>query len=154
MSKEEFSRAVVRTSRSWDVSTDFMLHATGRRVLPSDQGAIRSMDAENLSTSRSWKEGEKVTVVFFFLESGLSAEEVAREYFLRGLRPVAPYILTELNIEDPSFADEFTNATQWRDGNRWHYAVFGKCQNQRLTRASSCFGQYSEPTWFAGQREV
>ncbi len=69
-------------------------------------------------------EGEEVDVYFFSLKRFASPQKVAKAYAIRGLKP-DPVAQARVNEDDPAFADEHPNATQWQDADgRWCYAAF------------------------------
>ena len=103
-----------------------MLDATGRNQY-TDKGVVKAMP-------RGY--GDTVDVYFFKLDLSksngyISCADLAKEYALRGLVP-DPYAQTEVNIDDPSFADEHPNATQWQDGDgKYCYACFDRWRDGR-----------------------
>lgn len=79
---------------------------------------------------------EEVEVCFFLLEKFTSAADVQQALADRGLEP-DPYALAAVNEEDPSFADNHPNGTQWVDSDGNHcYLAFGGFGGGRLV---DCF---------------
>lgn len=95
-----------------------------------------------------------VEVIFFKLGRGVGAEELEREYELRGLVP-DPYAQAAVNEEDSVFVDERPNSTQWnRDGRNASYLAFDRWNDERVVYCYRCVDDWYGRWWFAGVRKV
>ncbi|MFA6028092.1 MAG: hypothetical protein WC752_04170 [Patescibacteria group bacterium] len=92
-----------------------MLDATGRNQHFQPQVVLNMPVARN---------GE-MDVIFFHIGRRLADVELAKEYEDRYIKPLDPYTLLQINIEDPQFADDHPNGTIWKDERgRWCHAAF------------------------------
>ncbi len=98
-----------------------MLDATGRKQY-TDRVVVKNMP----------RDGREEDDVFFFEPrksaydryGNISDENLAKEYDFVGLKP-DPYAQAQVNIDDPSFADECPNGTHWEDADgKWNFAAF------------------------------
>ena len=98
-------------------------------------------------------EGEEVEVHFFKVGRYISVGDLGREYESRGLKP-DPYAQAQVNTDDPSFADEHPNGSQWRDadGNAC-YATFHSWFDDRKVYVLSRGVGWDDGWWFAGVRK-
>lgn len=112
----------------------------------------------NLEVAETMPRGYGRSEQVYFFKSGrpLTDEELEEEYRGRHLRPADPYLLTQVNTDELSFADDYPNGTHWRDPStgRWCFAIFcreGEC-NRVLSIDVSEEG-WDDYWWFAGVRE-
>ena len=98
-------------------------------------------------------EGEEVDVFFFQLKRYASPQEVAEAYAIRGLKP-DPIAQARVNEDDPTFADERPNASQWQDSEgRWCYAAFGRWGGGRSVGVDRRDGGWGGGWFFGGVRK-
>lgn len=129
-----------------------VLDATGRKQY------ITSSVVEGMPKG----EGEEVEVVFFqpeksaYNENGwISDDNLEKQYELWGLTSVDPYSLSEVNKEDPAFADKHPNATHWKDENgNWCYTAFSLWHDGRGVGVFRDDYRWSVYWWFAGLRKI
>ena len=77
----------------------------------------------------------EVGVHFFKINSYVSCADLVKEYELRGLEPVDPFLLAAINQVDPAFADAHPNATQWTDSKgKFCCAIFDCWHGERRVR--------------------
>ena len=103
-------------------------------------------------------EGDVVEIFLFKLDLskrgyGISDNGLAKEYELRGLKPVDPFALAALNEADPDFIEEKSNATHWKDmqGN-WRVAVFHNSWGDVVYVGRNDVA-WDASYWFAGVRK-
>ena len=123
-----------------------ILDATGRK---------QYVNKDILETMPGKGEGaEEIDVYFFKLGRWVGAEELEREYALRGLTP-DPYAQAQVNTDDPEFATEHPNSTQWnRDGKVSSYLDFGRWGGGREVYCGRYDSDWNDDYWFSGVRNV
>lgn len=95
----------------------------------------------------------EVDVFFFKLGTRVSVDDLDREYESRGLVP-DPYAQSQVNADDPAFADEHPNGGQWRDSkNRACYIAFRRLGGERRVLVSRSSRVWSGGWWFGGVRK-
>ncbi|MBI4138110.1 MAG: hypothetical protein HY482_00750 [Candidatus Wildermuthbacteria bacterium] len=126
-----------------------VLNATGRRQC-KDRSAVASMPRG---------EEDEGDIYFFQVDLSdrgghISNEDLGKEFKCHGLNPVDPYKLAQANADDPAFADEHPNGTQWKDADgNWFHATFGRRLGERgVTVFRGVSGWYGG-WWFAGLRK-
>jgi hypothetical protein len=118
--------------------------ATGRKKYGDDK-VIESMPRG---------EGEDVEVVFFNIGRFVTPAQLLEEYEKRGLKPADPYSLAAVNLDDPAFADEKPNATQWQDSaGKYCYAAFYRWLDERAVGVDRNAFDWVGHWWFAGLRK-
>lgn len=97
-------------------------------------------------------EGEEVEIHFFKLGRYIRDAELEKEFELRGLES-DPYAQAQVNIDDPSFADEHPNGSLWKDkdGNRY-FLTFRRWRDQRVVSCGRASDFWQKDLWFAGRR--
>lgn len=79
---------------------------------------------------------------------------LAREYALRGLIPADPYSLAQVNLDDPDFADNHPNTTQWRDiDGGVVYLLFDSNNVDSRLGLHSTAHNLNKDFWYAGLRK-
>ena len=119
-------------------------------------GRVEYVDEDIAKTMPRLGEGvrENMEVVFFKLGRNVGAEELDREYELRGLVP-DPYAQAAVNEQDSAFADKHPNGSQWyREGRNASYLAFDRWSDDErrvdcLRRGNAWLGHW----WFAGVRK-
>jgi len=81
---------------------------SGRRQYIIDKSVLATMPANGNGI-------EEVDIFFFQPRSFIPAGDFEHLLDLYGLKP-DPYALAKVNEDDPTFAEEYPNGTQWRDG--------------------------------------
>jgi hypothetical protein len=120
------------------------LKATGRNLYVND-------DVVELMPQG---EGDEVEVNLFNVGRYITDDELNKEFYLRGLKPVDPFALAALNEAYPAFADEKPNATHWKDAQgNWCYAIFGRWRGERRVNVNRNAGDWNDNYWFAGVRK-
>lgn len=120
------------------------LNATGRKQYVD--GAVLNVMPQGEDTDMG--------VFFFNLGRFVSGEELEKEYDLRGLKPADPYAVAAVNEADPVFADEYPNATHWKDADgKWCYAAFRRWDDKRLVVVDRRDDDWDGHWWFAGFRK-
>jgi len=97
---------------------------------------------------------EEVDVYFFRVRAGryLNAEKLAREYESRGLVP-DPYAQAKVNEDDPAFADQYSNGTQWnREGKVSTCLSFSEWGDVRSVDCNRSDNGWGSAYWFGGIR--
>jgi len=119
------------------------LEATGRRLyLTDDVVAAMPRGVE-----------EEVDVCFFNENRFLSGAALQKAYESHGLTPADPYSVAAVNEDDPAFADDHPNATEWLDKNgKRCYAAFDRWIDERDANVSRDDGGWRDDWWFAGVR--
>ena len=141
--KDRFSRSVI-VNRS--LSHRDAIAATGRRQYVDD-GVVQEMP-----------NGTDSSVQVFFFNFGhhvMSDDDLEKEYASCGLIPCDPHALAKVNEDDPAFADEYPNATHWRDtDDKWCFATFRRLGGERSVGAGrNSDSDWSGSWWFAGVRK-
>lgn len=142
---EMMSSMIVRHVKEVDrtCSPQQMLDATGRKQY-TDRDVVATMP-------RGEGDGEGEVVFFKPGRELANNAELEQEYELRGLKPVDPYSLAEVNKDDPAFADTHPNATILGDN---CYAAFDRWDgDERNVRVFRHGGGWSDDWWFAGLRK-
>ena len=122
-----------------------VVDATGRNQYVSD---------EVLATMPASVGPDEDDVYFFKVGRSLTAEQLDKEYELRGLVP-NPRKQVQANADDPSFADEHWNGTQWnRDGKVSSFLAFDGWGGGRNVDGSRYGYEWDGRWWFAGVRKV
>jgi hypothetical protein len=104
-------------------------------------------------------EGEEVDVYFFKPDLSargghISDDDLEKEFELRGLKPVDPYSLAQVNTDDSAFADERPNGTHWKDENgKWCFATFSRWYGERRVFVDRNARGWLDHWWFAGVRK-
>ncbi len=121
------------------------LEATGRKVYVNN----------NIVATMPKGEGEEVDVIFFKLDRYISDDDLEKEYAVRGLKPADPYSLAAVNEADPAFADEYPNATHWKNANgQYSYATFDvRLGDERYVHVRRRAVDWRNDWWFAGVRK-
>jgi hypothetical protein len=120
-----------------------LLDATGR-VQETYKTAVATMPRG---------EGEEVEVFFFKASHYLSDSEVEKEFARHGLKP-DPYAQSQVNIDDPVFADDHPNVTQWKDdGGHWCYLIFCRFISDRRVSIQLGNGGLGPRWWYGGVRK-
>ncbi len=119
-----------------------VLKAIGRKQIV-DSLAVRSVPRG---------QGKEAVVEFFHVGRPISNEELSQEYQKHGLIP-DPWAQSQVNLDDPSFADRFSNGSHWRarDG-QWCYLAFTKTRGERVVALRWKGGEWPSSWWFAGVR--
>ncbi|MDP3875127.1 MAG: hypothetical protein Q8Q22_01240 [bacterium] len=121
-----------------------VLDATGRKQY-TDPNVVDAMPRG---------EGEEADIHFFKPGRYVNDSELEKEYELRGLKPVDPYSLAQVNVDDPSFADIHPNGTHWKNSKgQWCFAAFGRWCGERGVRVSESGNAWIDDWWFAGVRK-
>ncbi|HEY4496878.1 MAG TPA: hypothetical protein VI432_01890 [Candidatus Paceibacterota bacterium] len=95
-------------------------------------------------------EGEEVEVHFFNLGRDLTQDELECEYERLGLVP-DPRAQAQVNTEDPAFADDHPNATQWDvQDNVSSFVTFVRWSDKRIVGVDRGGKDWSSYGWFAG----
>lgn len=132
-------------------SPQAVLNATGRKKYVTDSVVVTMPKGQ----------GGEVEVHFFkpdksaYNENGwINDEGVEQQFALRDLVPVDPYSLAAVNKSDPGFADEYPNATHWKDENdKWCYAAFYRWSGERGVSVYQSDDGWNDYWWFAGLRK-
>lgn len=143
---EKESNTVVRhVTVNRDEAPQFIYGIKNRRQYVDDSALI-TMPSGGTGT-------EEVDIVFFKLGRYVSVDELDREYEARGLKP-DPYAQGQVNIDDPVFADQYPNGSQWRDQNGKAYcATFDRWFDERFVNVDRLDYAWSDYWWFAGVRK-
>lgn len=127
------------------------INATGRKKYCSDS-VVNAMPQG---------EGDELDIFFFKPDASaydkngyISPAEVAKQFELRGLKPVDPYALAAFNEAEPAFADDYPNCTHWEDenGNGGHIA-FLRRDDERRVGVRQNDRDLDDDWWFAGCRK-
>lgn len=99
------------------------------------------------------KAGASTELVLFKIGKLISGKNLAAEYEKRGLVP-DPFALAKYNQDNPEFADDHPNATQWVNKEGKHcYAAFGRWRGERSVDVCSDEDDWDGGWWFAGRRK-
>lgn len=67
----------------------------------------------------------EIEIIFFKPELAMRDSELEEQYALRELEPVDQYLLNKFNQNNPSFCENYPNATHWKnEGFLWSFAGF------------------------------
>ena len=124
-----------------------------RQQMIDSTGRKQDIDKEVLETMPLQGTGiEEVDVYFFFPSRYLTIDEQEKKLAAAGLEPDY-YAQVQVNIDDPSFADEHPNGAQWdnKDGQASYVAFYryGGARSVRVHRRDR--GWYGD-WWFAGRK--
>ncbi len=93
-------------------------------------------------------------VYFFPAKRFIPAAELAAEYEKRGLIP-DHYAQMQVSIDDPSFADEHPNGSQWQDEKgRYCYLAINRWDDERYVNVNQDDNDWRDNWWFAGVRKL
>ncbi len=140
---ETVSLMTTRRVRNVDrtLTPQLMLDATDR-VQYTDRKVVASMP------QGGFKEGD----IFFFqqLPRNPSSAEVAEAFEFRGLK-ADPYALAKFNQDNPRFAADHPNGTQWKDAEgRTCSMTFGLKSGEYYVCVDHRCDDWPTGTWFAG----
>lgn len=121
-----------------------MIKALGRKEY-IDKGVLATMPTEGKNEE---------DVLFFPGKRFIPVAKLALEYELRGLVP-DPYAQAQVNIDDPAFADEHPNGTQWKDaqGNLC-FVTFDRWDEERYVSVLRDDAGWYDNWWFGGVRKI
>jgi hypothetical protein len=120
-----------------------MIHSLGRREYVEND-VLATMPIEGPD------EGD---LYFFPAKRFIPVNELAREFEIRGLTP-HPLAQMQVNIDDPSFADDYPNGVQWQDSKkRFSYATFDRWGGGREVLVNSSGLDWDDRWWFGGVRK-
>ena len=89
---------------------------------------------------------EEGDLLFFPLKRYMPVAEIARAFDEHGLKP--HYVAQiQVNVDDPSFADEYPNGMQWGDN---CYAAFDSLDGEHEVRVNADDDDWDDDCWFAG----
>jgi hypothetical protein len=121
-----------------------VLDATGRNQY-TDKSVVATMPRG---------EDEETDVYFFQLGRYVSNADLVKEYELRGIEP-DPYAQAQVNTDDPDFAKEKPNGTQWKDKDgKWCFVTFNLWNGRRNVSVGRGGGGWLDDWWFAGVRKA
>jgi hypothetical protein len=144
---ERHSKMIVRhVTVNRDKTPDEMIDASGRRKYV-DKNVYKTMPRQGTGI-------EEVDVYFFRPGRYLAIDEQEKELAAVGLVPDY-YGQMQVNIDDPSFADEHPNGAQWDNKNgQASFFAFDRDGSERYVYVyRSGFG-WCDDWWFAGVRKV
>ena len=136
---------VRRVTVNRDQTPEQMINATGRKPYVI-AGVLNTMPRQGTGT-------EEVELYFFNPGRLLTIDEQVQELAAYGLVPDY-YAQIQVNIDDPSFADEHPNGAQW--DNKGEQASFFQFSRWDVGRSVLCRrggGDWSGDWWFAGVRK-
>lgn len=141
---EAVSEMIVRPFKVDRIKTpEQMIKALCRNEYVSDD-VLETMPTEGPS------EGE---LYFFPIKRFISVKDLALEFESRGLIP-DPYAQLQVNIDDPSFADEHPNGVQWQDAKgRYCFVACDGWGGGRLVGVDTDDYVWNVNWWFAGRRK-
>lgn len=121
-----------------------MIRALGRK---------EHVEIEALATMPTNGPGEG-ELYFFLAKKNTSASDLSVEFERRNLEQDY-FAQIQVNIDDPTFADEHFNGMYWEDDRgRFFYAAFCKDQDGREVLVGSDHGEWDDaPCWFAGRKK-
>lgn len=124
-----------------------LLGLTGRKQY-TDKSVVATMPSLGTGV-------ERIQVEFFKLNRWISDNDLVKEYQQRGLIP-DPYAQTQVNINDPAFADAHPNGTYWQDSdNKWCFVNFDWDENYThdVCVDHNGAGGWATNWWFGGVRK-
>jgi hypothetical protein len=96
---------------------------------------------------------EETDVYFFRVAFRVNDDDLEKEYERRGLRPVDPYSLAQINIDDRRFSHDRPNGTHWKDAEgKWCLASFNHHNGHDCVDIYRGDSQWGPFWWFAGVR--
>ena len=96
---------------------------------------------------------EETDVYFFHVGRRINDDDLEKEYERRGLRPVDPYSLAQINIDDRLLSYQRPNATHWKDPEgKWCLASFNHHHGHDLVDIYPGDSNWGPFFWFAGIR--
>jgi len=106
----------------------------------------------------SMPRGDGMEKDIYFFKLNCFADDIVldQEYKLRGLKPVDPYSLAQVNIDDHAFADRYPNCTHWQDSNNnWCFITFslqfdGRSVAIDVNYEDDWVNEWSDQWWAAG----
>lgn len=126
-----------------------MLDALGRNQY-TDKKVVASMPRG---------EGDEVDMVFFkprpeeYTRPGfMSSADYMKALDRRGLKP-DPYAQAQANKDDPAFADEHPNGTQWQEDDHYNFAAVSRWGGRRGVGVGRHGGDWNGNWWFGGVRK-
>jgi hypothetical protein len=126
------------------LSAQDAIKATGRAMYLND--SVVATMPRGVST--------EVDVHFFRLGRYVGSADLLKEYELRGLEPVDPFLLAAVNQADPAFADSHPNGTQWTDAKgKFCCTLFHRWNDERIASVYQDGGGWCGYWWFAGARK-
>ena len=143
---ERRSKTIVRrTIVNRDQMPEQMVNATGRKQYVSAE-TIKTIPRQGTGT-------EEVELYFFNPGRGLTIDEQEQELAAYGLVPDY-YAQVQVNIDDPSFADEHPNGAQWdnKDGQA-SFLTFSRWSGERRVDCDRSDDDWHGNWWFAGVRK-
>ncbi len=141
MSTQTLPNTIVRTIKVDRSRTSQEALDTTKRIQRTDKKVVASMPRG---------EGDEVEMTFFQLGGYATNDEVAAEYEAKRLKP-DPYAQMAINEEDPAFADEHPNSTQWPNGEGgYNYLGFDGWFGERGVGCCRDVGGWSACWWFGG----
>jgi hypothetical protein len=145
---ERRSKIIVRrTTVNRDQTPEQMINATGRKQFLDEGG-------KTLKTLPRQDTGIEVVELYFFNPGRyLTRDEQEQELATYGLVP--DYCAQiQVNIDDPSFADEHPNGAQWdnKDGQA-SFVAFGRWNVERHVYVLRVARGWRDVWWFAGRRK-
>lgn len=120
-------------------------------------GRVPYFNKEILETVPRCK--NRIVDVFFFPaghnQNQISNEDLNREYENYNLVPVDFYSLAKVNSDDPTFADQYPNTTQWRNqsGKLCVARFFSWSAEKRIFVFELDRSKYFGCWWFGGVRK-
>lgn len=142
------SKSVVRrrVTVNRDLTPEQMIEATGCKQYV-DTKVLKTMPRKGTGI-------EEVDVGFFNVGRYLTIDEQEKELATFGFEPDY-YAQIQVNIDDPSFADEHPNGAQWdKNGGQASYIAFGCDGDERHVYVDRYGPGWSAGWWFAGVRKV
>lgn len=142
---EQRSKMIVRrVTVNRDQTPEELIKATGR-VQYVNGKVLQTMPSQGTGT-------EEVEVCFLNVGRYLSINEWDAELAAAGLEPDY-YAQAQVNIDDPSFADEHPNGAQWdnRDGEA-SFVAFDRRGDERRVGSNRNDGDWNDFWWLAGRR--
>ena len=140
---DKFTEMIIREVEvDYDIPPEEAIHATKR---------AEYLNGEVVATMpRNGKGKKRVKVCFFPLRDYKSVDEVDAMLAERGLKP-DPYALAQVNKEDPAFADERPNGTQWKDERGRHcYVNFRRWHGKRRVDCDRDGHDWHDRWWIGG----
>ena len=145
---ERRSKIIVRRPTvNRDRTLEQMIAAAGRtQYLDKDGKTLKTMPRQGTGT-------EEVELYFFNPGRYLTIDEQEQELAAYGLVPDY-YAQVQVNIDDPSFADEHPNGAQWdnKDGQA-SFVTFRRGGDERYVDCRRGGYEWDGYWWFAGRRK-